>query len=164
MEIKILRNEDNLDMSNYVEKKYVEQKILENIDTLFWMLYVMVKYRNDGGKYDTFFRKHNYRSVAIYGIGRVGEILCDYLIQDGIIPRYAIDQHPDSVFYDIDVLAPNGKLPAVDLIIVTVLDNSIKERILKLTNTEVWMLEDFMKDLLKVEEVNDKNIHNNGIV
>ena len=61
----------------------------------------------------------NWRRIAVYGMGPIGEILIRDLRLVGIEVLYAIDRNPDGVFFSIDVYTPDVDHPQVDLLIVT---------------------------------------------
>lgn len=64
------------------------------------------------------------RTIAIYGAGRLGELIYDDLIECLIDIKYFIDKNADSLYYGIDDvpiynLIEARKAEPVDLIIVT---------------------------------------------
>ena len=64
------------------------------------------------------------RTIAIYGAGRLGELIYDDLIEHSFDIKYFIDRNADSLYYGIDDipiynLMEVRKAEPVDLIIVT---------------------------------------------
>lgn len=66
-----------------------------------------------------YFKKHNYKTVAIYGMKELGERLLDELKDSEITVSYAIDRNADQIYKDVDILTPDDELDPVDVIVVT---------------------------------------------
>lgn len=135
-----------MDKRNEQIKKLERRKM--ELDKLLELLYVLVRFRNEGGSFKPFMVKNNYKSVAVYGMGRVGEVVCDYLIQDGIKLAYGIDIGPDYVFYDLPIYSPEDDLPSVDVVIVTVLDENVTDILRNNGKYNYIMLDDYLKELM----------------
>lgn len=66
---------------------------------------------------------HNYREIAIYGLGRLGKQLYEEMIHSGINVSYVIDQNYSSEnkhYKQVCCYHPEDNLPSADIIIVTV--------------------------------------------
>lgn len=63
--------------------------------------------------------KRNYKKVAIYGMGQLGELLFRELEGSGVEVVYGIDRNKDHSDYGIEIYSPEQKLPCADIIIVT---------------------------------------------
>lgn len=63
--------------------------------------------------------KRNYKKVAIYGMGKLGEILFRELEGTGVEVVYGIDRNKDHLDFGIGIYSPEEKLPCADIIIVT---------------------------------------------
>lgn len=70
------------------------------------------------------------KSVAIYGMGRLGCKLYDILDKLQITISYVIDRYPYCLNEIVEVFAPDDRLPMTDAIIITAMDdgNEIKEK------------------------------------
>ena len=66
-----------------------------------------------------YFTKHNYKTVAIYGMKELGERLVDELRDSDIKVCYAIDKNADQIYSDVDIVTPDDNLEPVDVIVVT---------------------------------------------
>ncbi len=103
----------------------------------FPVLDIWLKNYREGKRIDVFFKDNFYYSVAIYGMGRLGEhVLCE-LKNSSINVKYGIDQNADKVFIDgIEVVRPIDimKMNKVEAIIVTPLHyfNEIESNLAKL--------------------------------
>lgn len=80
--------------------------------------WITVKQR--GRSVADYLTEQGYHSVAIYGMGVVGETLYDELKNTDVSVKYAIDKNAPKMFHDeIEVVSPDDELGKVDLIIVT---------------------------------------------
>ena len=83
------------------------------------VLTIWLKKRTQGKKLNIYLNKYNYSSVAIYGLGEIGEILLDELIQEQVNIKYIIDKEKKKNIYNIPVHSLEEPLEPVDVIIVT---------------------------------------------
>ena len=80
----------------------------------------------------TYFEKENYHSIAIYGIGEIGNRLFEELTRTSDIEiKYAIDNVSGKGHSVLKVYGPDDELPQVDVIVVTVdyIFEQIKEKL-----------------------------------
>lgn len=64
-------------------------------------------------------RSRGYQSIAVYGMGYLGERLVDELAGSGVEIRYAIDKDKKNTYADIEIKKMEDKLSKVDAIVVT---------------------------------------------
>lgn len=69
----------------------------------------------------TFFYKHKYYNIAIYGMGTLGKHLFKQL-ESKVDIKYFIDRKGGITGYSIPVYSLNDVLPSVDVIIITIVD------------------------------------------
>ena len=69
-------------------------------------------------KIHSFIENGNYREIAVYGIGMVGELFADYLASIKVYVSYGIDKHADRTLYDLEILYPDEVKSSTDLVIV----------------------------------------------
>lgn len=94
---------------------------------------------------DFFFHTNNYRTAAIYGLGRVGRQLYKELLRSDIQVLYGIDRKVKC--YDgLRCYEPDEDLPEVDLIIIAVPDEAqdIAEELRKNVSCPVWSINDLL--------------------
>lgn len=106
---------------------------MELLDRWLWL-----KLQNKNIK--TYFEKENYHSIAIYGIGEIGNRLFEELTRTSDIEiKYAIDSIDDKVHSVLKVYSQNDELPQVDVIVVTVdyIFEQIKEKLAKKTDCPI---------------------------
>ena len=78
-----------------------------------------------------YFYKNEYKAIAIYGMGIVGQRLKDELSDTGVEIKYVIDKNASYVHSELKVYRPEEDLPMVDAIIVTPISyfDSIREQL-----------------------------------
>lgn len=97
-------------------------------------------------KLTEYFKRNEYRTVAIYGMKEIGMLLLSELRREGIEVSYAVDRNADEISADITILKPSCAMPEVDVIIVTALHyfDKIYLEIRELTNAEIVSVEDIL--------------------
>ena len=75
--------------------------------------------RQKGISLDTYFKKNDYTSIAIYGMGEMGNRLYDELKESDIEIKYAIDKNAVNTYSELEVINPEEEFPEVDIIVVT---------------------------------------------
>lgn len=86
---------------------------------LFFMMNQWMKIKQSGKSLVSYLVSCGYKSIAVYGLGYVGEILLNELDDSEIAVEYVIDQKAKSINLDIKVVSPEEVLEKVDAIIVT---------------------------------------------
>lgn len=85
----------------------------------FWF-YIWMRLKNRGARLADYFIEKGIRSIAVYGMGYAGELLCDELQGSDVMVRFVMDRSGISPVEGIPLLSCNEKLPSVDAIVVTV--------------------------------------------
>ena len=101
--------------------------------------------RNKGRTLAEYFENHNFRNIAIFGMGRLGLCLYEELKDSNIHVKYAIDRNAATFSYlNLKVIPPENQLETVDVIVVTrfIEYNKIVEELRKKTSCQVVSLED----------------------
>ncbi len=133
----------------------VRKKILAQEDEInkfrefFGILNYWMTLKEENKSLETYFQKHNYRTIAIYGMKDLGVHLYEELKDTSIEVKYGIDKNADCIYADIEVIVPSDKLPKVDAIIVTSIHyyHEIKTELQILTDIPVVSLADIMKEM-----------------
>lgn len=88
----------------------------------------------------------NIKRVGIYGVGRIGTSLEEYLPNAGIQVVCGIDMNPDKAFTDLKMYGLNDELPDLDAIIVTptYAFGSIKKALSKVTTCKIISVDDLI--------------------
>ena len=61
----------------------------------------------------------SYHTIAIYGMGEMGNRLYDELKGTDIVVKYAVDKNADSTYSELEVIDPEDDFETVDVMIVT---------------------------------------------
>lgn len=108
-----------------------------------------LRIRQEGRTLAEYFKNHNYKTVAIYGMKELGERLYDELEDSDITVRYIIDKNADAIYADVDVVTPDAELEDVDVIVVTALYyfGEIEEMLSEKVNCPIISLEDILYEV-----------------
>lgn len=126
-----------------------DQKI-NKFKNYYNMLNEWLYLKQNGTSLDTYFKKNDYNSIAIYGMGEMGNRLYDELKQSDIEVKYVIDKNATSVYSELEVLDPEEEFPEVDAIVVTAtfafdeIENSIENKV----NCPIVSLEDVVYETI----------------
>lgn len=105
--------------------------------------WVMDKQRGRNNISD-YLERHNYNTVAIYGMNYLGRTLLSELNQKQVDVRYAVDKAVN--LSEIDIYKPDDSLPNVDVMIVTAVFDfaHIKKEMAQKVGCSIVSLEDII--------------------
>lgn len=83
------------------------------------MLNQWLNLKQQGKSLAQYFTDHNYKTIAIYGMGEMGNRLYEDLKHTELHILYAIDKEAMSSYSELKMFELEDKLPEVDAIIVT---------------------------------------------
>lgn len=108
-----------------------------------------LRIRQEGKTLVEYFKKNNYKTVAIYGMKELGERLYDELENTNIEVRYIIDKNADMIYADVDVVTPDDVLEPVDVIVVTAIYyfDEIEENLSDKVDCPIVSLEDILYEI-----------------
>lgn len=98
------------------------------------------------------FNQNNYNNVAIYGLGELGELLVNEILNSTVNLKYIIDRDKNGRIYkNVPIISLNDTLEEVDLIIVTTVRNfeEIQEQLETLGDFKLIKLADLIKEIRK---------------
>ncbi|MDF2944231.1 MAG: hypothetical protein K0S01_3089 [Herbinix sp.] len=101
--------------------------------------------KNSGKSLDQYFVKNGYKTIAIYGMGEMGNRFYEEFKNSGNVKiRYAIDKSAGSVYSELEIVDVDDELESVDAIIVTATFafDEIKENLSSKVNCAIISLED----------------------
>ena len=129
----------------YTLLKYFE-KPTEHVDkyrSYYNMQNQWIVQEDKGNPIDSLLKKQGYHTIAIYGMGNVGEHLLKELKNTDIEVAYGIDGNAVDTDYEVKIYSPDDVLPKVDAIIVTIpfAFESIKENLKGKTSNKIVSLE-----------------------
>lgn len=96
-----------------------KSETLKKVHVLYNVFDRWLQIRQEGRTLAEYFKKYNYKTVAIYGMKELGERLIDELKDSDITVSYAIDKNADQIYADVDIVTPDDELEPVDVIVVT---------------------------------------------
>lgn len=105
-----------------------------------------IKVKNQGKNLGEYLIENNYKRIAIYGMGELGNRLCEELKQSDVEIVYGIDQSAQFAYSDLTVYSLEDELPEVDAVVVTAVFafDEIRESIEGKVNGEIISLEDIV--------------------
>lgn len=107
--------------------------------------------KQDGKQISDYFQKKAINTVAIYGMGNIGERLYDELKDQNVIVKYAVDQKGKRVCSEIEVHpgVDIGRMEKVDAVVVTTVHcfEEVKKNISEMTDIPVLSLEEILYEM-----------------
>ena len=102
-----------------------------------------------GKKLEQFFINHNYKEIAVYGMGEIGNRLYEELKGSSVDIKYVIDKNAGSAYSESEIFTPEDKLEEVDAIIVTTVFafEEIRSMLDKKCNCPIISLEDVVFEI-----------------
>lgn len=104
--------------------------------------------KNKNMSFKEYFIKNNYKSIAVFGMGILGERFCEELKGSEIKIEYIIDQQADCIYSEYPIRTIDKKIEEVDAIIVTATYafENIKKELEKRTNIPIISLKSIILD------------------
>ena len=108
--------------SGYAGQKKVDQKT-EKVDKFkgyYNMLNQWLLLKQEGKSLEKYFAENGYKTIAIYGMGEMGNRLYDELKNSSVVEiKYAIDKNAAGTYSELEVFDPDDEMTEVDAVIVT---------------------------------------------
>lgn len=96
-----------------------QDKKVDKFKSYYNMLNQWLVLKQEGKSLKEYFADNNINTIAIYGMGEMGNRLYDELKNSEIKVKYAIDKNAESTYSELDIKTLEDDLPFVDAIIVT---------------------------------------------
>lgn len=102
--------------------------------------------KQDDKSIEDYLKKNGIKTIAIYGMGLVGERLYDELKKSSVEVKYAIDRRGSCLCEDVMVISPTEMIMPVDAIVVAAVYHfdEIKENLEKRTKIPIISLESIL--------------------
>ncbi len=125
---------------------YEEWKGREKNISLYHLTNEWLAMKQKNMDFAKYFKDRGYCSIAIYGMGYLGERLVDELNHTGIGISYAIDRGKKGGYAGVAIKDLDGELPAVDAVVVTPIYDfwEIKRNLAGVLECPVISLEDII--------------------
>lgn len=104
-----------------VQGKTINQKA-EKVDKFkgyYNMLNQWLAIKQEGKSLEKYFTDNGYKTIAIYGMGEMGNRLYDELKGTSVTVKYAVDKNAASTYSELDVIDPEDDYEEVDAIVVS---------------------------------------------
>lgn len=134
-----------------VTGKSVEQKSkkVDKFRGYYNLLNQWLFLKQSGKSLEEYFEKNNYKKIAIYGMGEMGNRLYEELKNSNINIKYAIDKEAECVYSELKVVDLEEELEEVDVIVVaaTFAFEEIEEKLRDQVDCMIVSLEDVVFEL-----------------
>lgn len=119
-----------------------------------WLLMIDVfdkwlKYKQEGGGYDTYFKRRGYKSIAIYGLAELGKRLYDELENTDIEVKYFMDRNSVAFYKDLVRREIESGVSDVDVLVITPMHcfDAVREQVDIAEDVKVISLQDVVYDI-----------------
>ena len=141
---------------SYAETEIASQiKLLnEKINKFRWLYEITISFasiiQNNLFQMNEYFTKRNITKISVYGVGPIGKLLINQLMQENIEINYTVDIYAARIMENIPMFRPYEELPQTDILIVTaygaekIIEDMQKKGLAKVVSIEGWM-----KDLME---------------
>lgn len=128
---------------NYKQGKIDKFKSYYNLLNQWLMI------KQEGKSLEQYFLDNEYQSIAIYGMGELGNRLYDELKGSSVQIKYAIDKNADSTYAEIEVKELEDTLEKVDAVIVTAIFafDEIEDELSEIIDFPIVSLEDVVYEI-----------------
>lgn len=115
---------------------------------LFLMMNQWVKVKQEGKNLSEYFKKNDYKKIAVYGMSYAGQTLVDELMNTGIEVAYGIDRN-GSIYSDVEICSMEDELGEVDAVVVTAITffDDIEEKLSEKMDCPIISLEDVLYEV-----------------
>lgn len=104
----------------YSSKRITEkEKKIAKFKNYYNMLNQWLALKQEGKSLERYFVENDYKKIAIYGMGEMGNRLYEELKGTSIEIAYAIDKNSSSIYSELDFYELEDELPKVDVIVIT---------------------------------------------
>lgn len=101
------------------DKRKRKEKELDKFKGYYYILNQWLSLLHENKSIATYFTKHNYKTLAIYGMGELGNRLYEELKNSEIQVKFAIDMNPLSTYSELEIKEINDSFEPVDVVVVT---------------------------------------------
>lgn len=120
---------------------------------MFHIMFDWIKLRNRGIGIDRYLKKYNYLSIAIYGMGYIGECLYEELQDSDISVQYGIDCTAIDFFGELPIVRIETDLRKVDAVIMTIAkeDKKLIKMVREKIECPIIMISEILAELEIIE-------------
>lgn len=117
---------------------------------MFYVILVQwLRLRQRGISIENYFSERNIKTIAIYGMKELGQLLYEELKDSSIRVKYAIDRNADNICAPINVVTANENMESVDMIVITAVHcfDDIKAQLKSKVDCPIFSLEEIVFSL-----------------
>lgn len=137
--------------SKVILGKTIEEKSkkVDKFKTYYNVLNQWLINLHEDKKLDAYFISNNYRNIAIYGMGELGNRAYEELNGSEVQVKYAIDKDSENSYSELTVVSPDDPMEDVDAVVVTAIFayDEIKEELETKINCPILSIEDVVYGL-----------------
>lgn len=137
--------------SKVISDKTINEKAekVEKFKNYYNMLNQWLMIKQEGKSLEKWFLDNEYETVAIYGMGEIGNRLYDELKNSNIQVKYGIDKSAGSTYSELEVYSIDDDLEDVDVVVVTAIFafDEIEEEIGDIIMAPIISLEDVVFEI-----------------
>lgn len=134
-----------------IQGKAIKNKAekIDKFKSYYNMLNQWLILKQEGKNLAKFFADNHYKTIAIYGMGEMGNRLYDELKDTDITVKYAIDKNAASTYSELEVFELEDELEPVDAVIVTAVFafDEIEQDLSKQIDWPIVSLEDVVYEI-----------------
>lgn len=131
--------------------KTIEQKSqkVDKFKSYYNMLNQWLILKQEGKSLEKYFLDNGYKTIAVYGMGEMGNRLYDELKGSSVEIKYAIDKNAASTYSELEVVDPEDDFTEVDAVIVSAIFafDEVEELLQKKVDCPVISLEDVVYEV-----------------
>jgi len=132
------------------EKKVTQkEEKVDKFKSYYEMLNQWLIIKQEGKSLEQYFIDNGYKTVAIYGMGEMGNRLYTELQSGKVEIRYAVDENADGIYSDLEILSREDEFKEVDVMVVTATFafDEIVEELRKKVDCPIVSLDDVVYDM-----------------
>lgn len=136
-------------VTRYKNELIHKKIVIEKLNRFYYLLSHWVLLKQNNYNIADLLVSKGIRSVAIYGMKELGELICRELEGTEVKVLYTIDKNKDGIYTKYPLFSPDDSLEKTDAIIVTAIYEypSIKEYLCKRVEYPVISLEDLVYEV-----------------
>lgn len=126
-----------------------KEKWGEKFKTYYDILNQWMTLLYDNKSIATYFIENNYKTIAIYGMGKLGILLYKELEKSEIKVKYCIEKNPNHSYPDIEIKCLGDEFEKVDVVVITAVSefNNIVKNIKEKVDSPIISLEDIVYEI-----------------
>ncbi len=112
-----------------------------------------MRLKNKGINFTDMIKKEGYCTCAVYGNGAIGKQIYEALRSAGITVLYFMDRSLPYLKGPIPVYGPDEEVPAVDMIIISLVEHEepVRKLLRRKMEGDIWTITELIRDMQRME-------------